>query len=187
MKQLLSALAILILVPVALIAGLGMAWSVDDGNLCLAGCDLPGAGSARPFAGQDGYVDDPTSSGFITLRMMHVLNEIQQHFEWPWGVACWDEHAWNPSSDHPQGRACDYTVGKLGAFPDPADQERGWLLAEWLRVSSDALWVSYVIFDGKIWSKSRHDEGWRTYDGGGVYNPEAATGGHFDHVHVSVR
>jgi hypothetical protein len=53
-------------------------------------------------------------------------------------VTCWSEHAWNPSSDHPEGRACDFFPGGYGDFAEDDD-------------------------------------------------PEDATGGHFDHVHVSVR
>lgn len=44
------------------------------------------------------------------------------------------------------------------------------------------LQVRYVIWDGKIWSVARSSEGWCTYTcGSGV------TGGHYDHVHVSIQ
>ena len=46
------------------------------------------------------------------------------------------------------------------------------------------------FWQGRIWSAGSSDDGdgWgRPYTGGGVYDPEDATGGHFDHVHVSVR
>jgi hypothetical protein len=41
--------------------------------------------------------------------------------------------------------------------------------------------VQYVIWDGKIWNRSRTSEGWRTYTAG-----SGVTGGHYDHVHVSI-
>jgi hypothetical protein len=47
-----------------------------------------------------------------------------------------------------------------------------------------------VIWQGRIWYRGGSDAGdeWgRPYNGGGVYDPTDATGGHFDHVHVSVR
>jgi hypothetical protein len=33
----------------------------------------------------------------------------------------------------------------------------------------------------------RGDDDWREYTGGGVYDPEDPTGGHYDHVHVSLK
>ena len=44
---------------------------------------------------------------------------------------------------------------------------------------------------GEIWSVDRASEGWRPYNGAGVYttaptSPGGITGGHFDHVHISV-
>lgn len=62
----------------------------------------------------------------------------------------------------------------------------GWLLAHWLQASAAPLHIDYVIWDGLIWNPKRADEGWRTYDGGGQHDPNDVTGGHFDHVHVSV-
>jgi hypothetical protein len=144
---------------------------------------LPGPPS--PFTGEGGgcVVDDPTSTGCLTPAAAHLYDQVGVAFgPWPWGVSCWDAHEWNPSSDHPRGRACDYTVGTIGQHP--ADDERavGWQLADWLTTHATALRVRYVIWQGQIWQPSR---GWRPYGGGGVYDPTDATGGHFDHIHVS--
>lgn len=129
---------------------------------------------------------DPTSSGCLTGAMAHLYDQTGTAFgRWPWGVACWDRHEWNPSSDHPRGKACDYTVGRIGAFPDEPDLSTGWRLAEWLRAYAPALQVKYVIYQGKIWYASRADRGWTPYGGGGVYDPTDPTGGHYDHIHVS--
>ncbi len=154
-----------------------------------AGACTPGGiqDAALPFTGPDGFVDDPTSRGFITRRMLHTYTEVQRAFgHWRWGVGCWDPHAWNPTSDHPLGRACDFAVGRLGAFPSPADRATGWQLAHWLQANAAALGVTYIIWDGHIWSTARAAQGWRLYDGVGIYDPSTPTGGHFDHVHVSV-
>ena len=60
------------------------------------------------------------------------------------------------------------------------------MLAEWLRANALALRVKYVIYQGKIWQTLVAGSGWKTYSGGGVYDPSDPTGGHYDHVHVSV-
>jgi hypothetical protein len=63
-------------------------------------------------------------------------------------------------------------------------------LADCFRTHADALQVSYVIWQGQIWTAGGTDtaSGWgRPYNGGGVYDPDEATGGHFDHLHVSFR
>ena len=51
---------------------------------------------------------------------------------------------------------------------------------------AEALGVEYLIWDGRIWSISRDAEGWRPYDGGGMHDPGDVTGGHYDHLHVTV-
>ena len=113
-----------------------------------------------------------------------VVAQIALHFG-PLPTSCWDRHAWNPTSDHPLGKACDVTFGRLGTFPGPDDVLRGWVLANWLRANAAPLQVSYVIWQGRIWSPSRDSESWRAYGGGGVYDASSPTGGHYDHVHLS--
>lgn len=151
---------------------------------------VPSYGSvagANPFEGSSSgcTVPDPTGTGgCITGAMAWVLQQIELHFgKLP--TSCWDRHAWNPTSDHPLGKACDITFGRLGTFPGANDVTRGWALARWLRANASALRVSYVIWQGRIWSRSHDREGWRPYNGGGVYNASDPTGGHYDHVHVS--
>jgi Transglycosylase SLT domain len=147
---------------------------------------LDGAPAAYQGGPTGCVVADPTGTGgCVTGAAAWLLQQVAATFP-PMPVTCWDEHAWNPTSDHPQGRACDYTFGQLGAFPDEADTARGWQLAEWLRSYADQLRVAYIVWQGRIWSAARSDEGWRPYGGGGIYDPADATGGHYDHVHVSV-
>lgn len=47
--------------------------------------------------------------------------------------------------------------------------------------------VRYIIWHGPIWAPRRPDQdAWgRPYSGGGVYDPNDATGGHFVHEHPS--
>ena len=51
--------------------------------------------------------------------------------------------------------------------------------------NAGALHVTYVIWQGRIWSASHPDQGWAPYTGGGVYDPTNPTGGHYDHIHAS--
>lgn len=142
-------------------------------------------GPPEPFTGTGGgcVMDDPTTAGCLTPAAAHMYAQVRAAFgPWPWGVTCWDLHAWNPSSDHPRGKACDYTVGTIGEHPSDTDEAVGWRLADWLTTYATGLRVKYVIWQGQIWQPSR---GWRPYSGGGIYDPTDATGGHYDHVHVS--
>jgi hypothetical protein len=49
------------------------------------------------------------------------------------------------------------------------------------------LGVEYLIWQGRIWSLSRDSEGWRPYNGGGMHDPADVTGGHYDHLHITVK
>jgi len=148
--------------------------------------DMPAA--PAPFTGTTNgcTVSDPTGTGgCLTPATAWMLNQVTALFG-PLPGSCWDAHAWNPTSDHPDGRACDFTFGRVGAFPDAADTERGWVLASWLQLNAGALQVDYLIWAGRIWSLARAGDGWRPYNGGGMYDPTDPTGGHYNHVHASV-
>ena len=102
-------------------------------------------------------------------------------------VTCWDAHAQNPISDHPLGKACDYltsrSAGRVRLRHRPGPGLAAGRVATHLRRAPQ---VAYVIWQGRIWSQARRDEGWRPYSGGGIYDPTDPTGGHYDHVHVSL-
>jgi hypothetical protein len=93
---------------------------------------------------------------------------------WPVGVRArpastvttpWARHATSPSA------------GSASSPSRPMSRLGG----SWL-----PLHVAYVIWQGRIWSLNRDADGWRPYNGGGIYDPTQPTGGHFDHVHVSL-
>lgn len=150
-----------------------------------AGDTAPAAAGAFTGASSTCSVPDPTGTGgCVTPATAWVLTQIQATFG-PRPASCWDAHAWNPTSDHPAGRACDVFYGRAGHFPGPDDVAAGWRLATWLRTNAGALRIKYVIWQGRIWSTSRDEQGWRTYSGGGIYDARSATGGHYDHVHFS--
>ena len=104
-------------------------------------------------------------------------------------AGCWDRHAWNPRSDHPQGRACDLFATRPGRFAGGAELAEGWRVARWVRGHAEPLQVKYVIWQGRYWDPRVADQdGWgRRYSGAGVYDVRDATGGHYDHVHISFR
>ncbi len=170
-------------------AGEGYATAVIDliGHYQLIG-GLHGPGSTAdtytPGAATGCTIPDPTGTGgCVTPRTAHLVHQIRHHLgEQP--MWCWARRPNNPTSDHPAGRACDITVGAIGRFPTPAERAAGWRTTDWLIDNADPLGITYIIWDGRIWATR---SGWRPYTGGGIYNPNHPTGGHHDHIHISVR
>ncbi|MFD4639746.1 peptidase inhibitor family I36 protein [Lentzea sp. NPDC058436] len=99
---------------------------------------------------------------------------------------CWvgDYRSYESStSNHNTGNALDCTISNaIGTYPTESQKAQGWKLAYWLQKHASKLDVRYVIWQGKIWSVARASEGWRNYTAG-----SGVTGGHYDHVHVSVQ
>lgn len=68
------------------------------------------ASTAAAWTGARGgcSVPDPTGTGgCVTPTTAWMLAQVQQAFP-GLSVSCWDAHAWNPKSDQPVGRGCDY-------------------------------------------------------------------------------
>jgi len=135
----------------------------------------PEACSVRP--------DPTTGRGCLTPRTLNIATQLMAQ---GWNLSCWDEHAWNPTSDHPLGRACDVFPGPGGVLPTADQKARGDSLAATLQASAAQTGVSYLIWYGQIWTAERADQRWRPYNGGGIYDPGSITGGHYDHIHISV-
>ena len=147
---------------------------------------VPGADGADPGAALHGCAvpDISGSGGCLSPAMGALMAQVVRAFgDLP--VSCWDRRDGDPWSDHPKGRACDYTMGRIGTYAGPDDVRRGWVLAAWLRANAVPLQVNYVIWQGRIWSRAHDAEGWRPYTGGGHYPTSGPTNGHYDHVHVS--
>ena len=158
----------------------------------------PAAAPSAPNAYTGGatgcHQPDPTRrGGCLTGATLNGLNAVEAAFGPVKGgpvihsAGCWDAHAWNPRSDHSHGRACDLFPTRAGVFPKGAELAAGWRLADWLRANAKPLHIAYLIWQGRYWDPSTKDSGgWGTrYTGGGVYDVRDATGGHYDHVHVS--
>src|SRR5439155_1071010 len=108
-------------------------------------------------------VKDPTTSGCLTPRTLHALEEVRKaglnHY-----AACFRSGG---SGEHPLGRACDLAANATG-FQDVAatgaDKAYGDKLAGFLLANADRLAVLYVIWYRQIWMPAT---GWRTYHGDG--------------------
>jgi hypothetical protein len=89
-----------------------------------------------------------------------------------------------PGSAHYQGRAIDVFFRPVNA----GNKARGWQLAQYLVARADRLSINTVIFDDRIWTAARADEGWRHYrvDVTGRSAATARVLEHRDHVHVDV-
>jgi hypothetical protein len=146
-----------------------------------------GLSNGRPIAGvwppETQSVPDPTvRGGMLTPRTAAWVNSAKAALNNP-SMSCWDAHLWNPTSDHPKGKACDLFVGGDARLKSAA-RATGDRIANWTIQTAGTTGVRYIIWYGQIWSARTGK--WRPYGGGGVYNPTDATGGHYDHVHVSM-
>ncbi|MBN8883026.1 MAG: M23 family metallopeptidase [Salana multivorans] len=145
------------------------------------------SGQATAITGDGGQmVDDPTTGGQITSRMAQVMAQTKAAFP----DTSWSCYSPRPgqNSEHPKGRACDITFGNaIGSRPTPSQLDAGWQVTNWVKDNADILGVEYLIWQGQIWSLARNDDGWRPYNGGGMHDPASITGGHFDHLHITVK
>jgi hypothetical protein len=163
--------------------GIGQELTLDE---CGGGRQTLYAG--KPIDGvwteQTATVEDPTGTGgMVTPRTALWIKAAREALHNP-SMSCWDAHLWNPRSDHPRGRACDVMVGP-DARRSPPVRAAGDRVANWTIQTASRTGVKYVIWYGQIWSARTGQ--WKPYDGGGgIYDTRDATGGHFDHVHVSL-
>jgi hypothetical protein len=122
-------------------------------------------------------IDDPTTSGCITPRTLHALNETKAAGFRRY-VSCYRSSG---SGEHPKGRACDFaafTGGFENRSATGSDRTYGNNLAAFYVRNASRLAVLYVIWYRQIWMPNT---GWRSYSGGG--SPAAD---HTNHVHLSV-
>jgi peptidoglycan DL-endopeptidase CwlO len=120
---------------------------------------------------------DPTTSGCLTPRTLHALNEMQV-FGFTRYTSCWRSGTFG---EHPLGRACDMAAqpNGFGGVATGVDKEYGDRLASFLVHNASALGVQYVIWYRQIWINGS----WRAYSGAGG-DPSSD---HTNHVHVSIR
>jgi len=87
----------------------------------------------------------------------------------------------NPTSDHPAGNAVDVMIPD---YRSPAGVAVGDRIAAWLLANRKQLGVKYVVWNERIWSVQRQDEGWRDYCSTGVPCGDDSSS-HRNHIHVS--
>ncbi|GAA3449471.1 hypothetical protein GCM10018962_13040 [Dactylosporangium matsuzakiense] len=134
------------------------------------------AGGALPK--ESCSVKDPTTTGCITPRMIHAMQEAQKD-GFKRFVACF-----RPSGpyEHPKGRACDFSVQTKSGFGGVAsgdDFVYGSTLAAYFVKNANALGVMYVIWFKEIWTPA---VGWHHYSG--VAGDPSSD--HTNHVHLSI-
>jgi hypothetical protein len=123
-------------------------------------------------------VNDPTTSGCISPRTLHAMQEAKKdgfnHF-----VSCFRQQN---SGEHPKGKACDFAADKGGFGGDAtgASRDYGNRLANYFINNASRLGVLYVIWFRRIWLPS---SGWKSYSGAGG-DPSSD---HTNHVHLSMR
>jgi len=123
-------------------------------------------------------VDDPTTTGCITPRMLHAMQQAQKD-NFKRFVACF-----RPSGpyEHPKGRACDFSVQTKPGFGGVAtgdDFVYGSTLAAYFVKNANQLGVMYVIWFKQIWTPA---VGWHHYSG--VAGDPSSD--HTNHVHLSI-
>jgi septal ring factor EnvC (AmiA/AmiB activator) len=138
------------------------------------------APEAYDGSGDEGCTeDDPTTSGCLTPRTLHMYNEtIEAGFDHY--VSCYRSGG---GGEHPKGRACDWAADESGFQDTDAtgdDKAYGDQLAAWYVNNADTLEVEYVIWYREFWSPS---SGWKSYSG----QDGSPAGDHTNHVHVSMR
>jgi hypothetical protein len=124
------------------------------------------------FAPEKCNVNDPTTSGCITARTLHLYKETKKA-GFKRFVGC---HRDGGPFEHPKGRACDWSLQNSGfAVAHNADMKNygNNLMAFFVR-NADRLGIYYVIWFKKIWFPAT---GWKAYHG---------ESNHTDHVHVSL-
>ena len=155
------------------------ALATNGGGQVTSGPTNNNAATARPGPGSGGgcTVNDPTTNGCITPRMLHALQQAQAAGFTRY-VSC---HRSGGSGEHPKGRACDFAAqkGGFGGVATGGDKAYGDNLAAYFLKNAKPLAVMYVIWFRRIWLPAT---GWRTYNGG---NGDPSSD-HTNHVHLSV-
>jgi hypothetical protein len=148
-----------------------------NGGADATGGNGSGAASSGNYTGGSGMVDDPTSGGRISQRLLFAMNQAKADGFTRY-VHCWRSQN---SGEHPKGRACDFAADKGGFGGDAtgASKDYGNRLANYFIKNSDRLGVLYVIWYRRIWLPS---SGWKSYSGG---NGDPSSD-HTNHVHLSV-
>jgi hypothetical protein len=126
-------------------------------------------------------INDPTTSGCITPRTLHAMQEAQAN-GFKRFVSCY-----RPGNrfEHPKGRACDFSAEQNGFGGNAGGDDRlyGDKLASFFVKNAIALGVLYVVWYCKVWIVGT---GWKSYSSAGSRCGDDPSGDHTNHVHLSV-
>lgn len=90
-----------------------------------------------------------TAASGLTTQGESVVADAQKQ----WGDA---------TVEGTEGSSRTFALGVPGSLSGPAAIERGWAYAEWAVSKAEALGITQVGFDGKIWSASNSSGSWQT-------------------------
>jgi peptidoglycan hydrolase CwlO-like protein len=114
------------------------------------------------------------SYNYLTPTAKRVYGLVERIFD-VHSIGGWRPYGSVPGSDHPRGRAIDVMTW--------SNRSLGWRIANWAVANAWALDIKYVIFNGRIWTRSRGWHGYRHPSDPCNCNPTLR---HDDHVHISV-
>jgi hypothetical protein len=163
---------------------------LDVADAKLVGAALSGRTQAALVCdgfGTPGNESNRLGAAGLTARAERIREDLRGHFRsMPLGgFAPGGVHSGHmPGSAHYEGRAID-------AFSRPISAQnkvRGWALAQYLVARAEHFDIATVIFDGRIWTAARGDQGWRPYVVAARGRSQATVNilEHRDHVHVDV-
>ncbi|MEU1756278.1 hypothetical protein ABZ436_26995 [Micromonospora matsumotoense] len=155
----------------ALVGGRGFTGGLVDATSPVARV-APGQTANGDWRGESCSENDPTTSGCVTPRTLHMYKEVKRA-GFSRFVGCYRPGGpW----EHPKGKACDWSLQRSGFSPWHNNDTRmyGNNLAAFLIRNSDRLGIYYVIWNRQIWFPAN---GWSSYSG---------PSNHTDHVHVSL-
>jgi len=136
------------------------------------------AARATVIRGDDdgGDLGGPNTSSYnnLTPTAKRVYGLVERLFD-VHSIGGWRPYGSVPGSDHPYGRAIDVMTW--------TNRSLGWRIANWAVGNAWALDVKYVIFNARIWTRSR---GWHAYRHPSDPCNCNPTLRHDDHVHISV-
>jgi septal ring factor EnvC (AmiA/AmiB activator) len=123
-----------------------------------------------------GYAGGPNTASYnyLTPNGKRIYGLVVRTFD-VHSIGGWRPYGSVPGSDHPRGRAIDVMTW--------SNRSLGWRIATWAAGNAWALDVKYVIFNGRIWTRSRGWHGYRHPSDPCNCNPTLR---HDDHVHISV-
>lgn len=178
-----------------------LAWLQSNGasnNATVDDCGGSGsvAGITPPIRDENGnwpreyctIIPDPTTStGCITARTKIYVDMITAYGLPPSTVIMCFGYRGN-TTWHDDGKACDIHFQPLGECPAPERVEAGRRIADFLAANAETWAISEIMWQDKIWTHERRDDGWRDHHGTTQCTPgsSGATFPHYDNLHVTV-